>query len=315
MSLLSNLNYPPLVAAAGAVILFGSPFITTEGFSVLALKIVNVVALAVSVAAVSVPGRIDGEFDEEMRRGQTPAREALLQEDESTYNRIYSTNRGRTLLAPAPWAFAIWAVIYLGELAFVGSQFFVKDIQFQALIPNVTVWFVGANLIQSLWCASFRPSYNKGWRKYVSVAMLGGTAWSLFRVQATVLSSSSSLASVALFVPLVIHFGWTTAATLVNLNGSIALEETISDTVVIATGNASAVAAAAIGVTLTILNGSPTYGLTLAWALAGCASGMIPRGQDSDVLAKARRIQKRICIGGSVLSSVTAAGVAVLMLI
>lgn len=66
-------------------------------------------------------------------------------------------------------AFAIWAPIYLGESAFVASQFFASDTTLSALnaaLPSVTVPFVAANLMQSLWCASFRPSYE-GWKKYI----------------------------------------------------------------------------------------------------------------------------------------------------
>jgi hypothetical protein len=161
--------------------------------------------------------------------------------------------------------------------------------------------------MQSLWCASFRPSYSEGWTKYVSAAALAGTAWSLSWVHAAVTPETALY-----LLPMTVHFGWTSAATLVNLNGSVAMEESTSDTAVIAVGHGSAVAAAAVGVGVTLLRGAPAYGLTLAWALAACGDGMRKRralhtDATSDLLRNGMQVQQTLCWTGSALCVAAAA--------
>lgn len=306
MSLAASLNSPPLVAISGlATLTAGIPLLESAGLSLAALKAANLFAFCVNVAAVSVPGRIDGQQQERMTSSEgskkpTPSESDALLED-STYNEIYSPARGRTLVSPAGWAFAIWGPIYLGEAAFCAAQFLAKDVSFQSALSSVSPAFVVANLCQSLWCAAFRPSYNHGWAKYVSVAMLGSTALALSQVHAFVTPENA-----AYFVPITMHFGWTSAATLVNLNGSIAMDENNGDKTVITSGYASVMAATALGIGLTLARGAPIYGLTLAWALAACSSGMKER-EVSDPVREKMKTQKRFCQFGSILCAGTAA--------
>ena len=283
---LQNLNSPPLVAMAGASIAIGLPIlgaaISSSALSLPLLKALNVAAFATNVIAVSIPGRLDGQLDDEMRKGNPnptdPSATTSTKEEESPLvgkeesSSVYSLNNSRTLINPSGWAFAIWGPIYLGEAAFVTAQIFASDAATMALLPQITAPFVAANLFQSLWCASFRPSYGEGWNKYISVAMLGCTAYSLSLVH----SAGSAVMAVAdpsmlsyFLVPLTMHFGWATAATLVNLNGALANDKSASPRSLIALGNSSALIATALGVGLTISQSAPTYGLTLAWALAG----------------------------------------------
>jgi len=195
-------------------------------------------------------------------------------------------------------AFAIWGPIYLGEAVFVGAQLFSPNSSaLVGVVPQVTAPFVAANIFQSLWCASFRPSYAEGWRKYVSVGMLAGTAFSLSQVQA-----AATPEVFWYFLPMSMHFGWTTAATLVNLNGSISMDASTSDSTVIAVGHASAIAATALGVGVTLAQAAPAYGLTVAWALAACAQGTqrnLNSETASDTLKKGAGVQKYLCMAGS----------------
>eukprot|EP00804_Cyclotella_cryptica_P007997 CCRYP_016029-RB/>CCRYP_016029-RB protein AED:0.03 eAED:0.03 QI:509/1/1/1/1/1/2/84/223 len=215
-------------------------------------------------------------------------------------------------------AFAIWGPIYLGEAAFVTSQLFASDTSLVALnkmLPNVTAPFVAANLFQSLWCASFRPSYGEGWKKYISVGMLAGTAYSLSLVNAAgyaAMVSADMVNQSYLLWPLAAHFGWTSAATLVNLNGSVASDKSATPRTLVAIGHSSAVIATTLGVGITLANSMPVYGLTLSWALAACADGMshrIPtqRQEEEDVLSKAADVQRKLCWTGSVLCALAAA--------
>jgi predicted branched-subunit amino acid permease len=209
------------------------------------------------------------------------------------------------LVNPSGWAFAIWGPIYLGEAAFVAAQLLAGDGTALAnALPNVTAPFVAANLVQSLWCASFRPSYSEGWSKWISAFMLGGTAYSLSFVHAAGLAENA--VGWYWFLPMTVHFGWTTAATLVNLNGSFAMQESTSDRTIVAVGHASALTAAALGVGVTLGQASPAYGLTVAWALAACADGMSKRLAEStsqqnrsESLKTGASIQRLLCWAGS----------------
>jgi hypothetical protein len=198
-SVIHSLNSPPLVAGTGAAILAAGTFVPVGSLSLVGLQFANVIAFAVNCAAVSVPGRIDGQQDSNMRSGNlNPSKPATnqpttggtsetsrltgkSQSETRTYYEIYSPARGRTLVSPSGWAFAIWAPIYLGEAAFCVGQFFQP---ISTVLPSITAPFVAANLLQSLWCCAFRPSYNDGWHKYVSVGLLAGTGVALSQVRA-----------------------------------------------------------------------------------------------------------------------------------
>lgn len=333
----SSLNYPPLVAALGASLLLFLPFVSKflgPSSSLYLLKLANIAAFVTNIIAVSIPGRIDGKPQLQRASDKESASSPLLgkvsnkqkksskndsdddEDEDTTFVDTYSNSNGRTLVSPAPWAFAIWAVIYIGEFVFCTLGLFsAEKAQLASALSATTAPFVVANLMQSLWCASFRPSYNQGWQKYVSAFMLAGTAYALSQVSdaVRVLTANASIGpTLAIYyIPMVIHFGWTTAATLVNINGSLAMTETVPDSKIIEVGYTSAVVGAALGVSVTIVNVSPVYGLTLTWALAACGSGMKERADDTPFMKIARNRQRTLCYMASVLC-VAAAAFAVL---
>ncbi len=301
MSLRTAINSlsPPLVASAGIGVLAAMPWMSS-GVSLAVLQGANVAAFCANCLAVSIPGRIDGMQDQEMRHG-------LLRADEVTYEppdytNVYSPSRGRTMVAPSGWAFAIWGPIYAGEAIFTVAQFFPQS-GLAVYLPSISASFIAANLFQSLWCASFRPHYQ-GWASYISVAMLGGTAYSLSQVHAVACTATGP--AYWFLLPLSIHFGWTTAATLVNLSGSVAMSPENSDEAVTAIGHSSAVLATALGVGLTISHAAPVYGLTLAWALSACADGMKSRD------APAAKVMQKLCWTGALACATAAASTFVL---
>ena len=302
---------PPLVTMAGIATMAGLPaldaILSTASLS--ALKLINTAAFALNVAAVSVPGRLDGQQDHEMRKGElNPSKP----DASGTASNIYGKNRSRTLVDPSGWAFAIWGPIYLGETAFIATQLLSSHAD--AVIPGIAAPFAAANIFQSLWCAAFRPSYlGIGMKKYVSAGMLAGTAYSLSLV---LKASNAAMAANPTFsswmlTPIVMHFGWVSAATLVNLNGSLASDENASPRVLKAIGHSSALAATALGVGVTVSMSAPVYGLTLAWALAACADGMKKRKaaiseHDEKILGAAANVQHKLCQFGSVICGATA---------
>lgn len=137
--------------------------------------------------------------------------------------------------------------------------------------------FAFAHLFQTLWCASFRPTFfARPWSKWISVVALGNTAWSLFRAHAAARAVDPTGAAYLVgALPLSLHLGWTTAATLVNLNGAVASSppDVVSDAVVTAVGHASVAAATAIGVAAGVVLGAPVVSGVLSWALFAVADG------------------------------------------
>ena len=309
---LESVNNPSMVLASSGLIVWKTPALTNYVFTTLGTSgmiYLNAAAFGMNVLSVSLPGRLDGsEAELEKRKEQ---KEKVTEEDE-IFIRVNEA-RKMQLINPSGWAFAIWGVIYLGELAFVSIGQYNSPSVTQ-LLPRMTAPFVAANLFQSLWCATFRPKYynlKKGWwQKYISAAMLGGTTYYLSQVHSIVRDSSSSS---LWFVPTTIHFGWCTAATLLNLNGAVALDCSLpgKDSIAIAVGHISAIVATAIGTGVTYLTGSSAYGATIAWALAACKDGMKKRvkelktgGGNDDAslsLLDSFQLQEKLCLIGSSL--------------
>jgi len=131
--------------------------------------------------------------------------------------------------------------------------------------------------------------------------MLGSTAYSLSLIPFVDLATTTTTSSLY-WIPLAMHFGWTTAATLVNLNGSLAMNYDVQESTMIAAGHASSVLATALGVGVTLSYQLPAYGLTIAWALAACAKGM----RVSTAENVGAKIQKGLLTMGSIVSAGTA---------
>jgi hypothetical protein len=287
---------PTLQAVSGAAVLIGLPIAqgalsSSIALSAIGLNGLNALGFGINCATVSVDGRLDGAQDASMRQGNLYPDANKTTKGKGSLN-LYLRARDRSLVTPSGWAFTIWGPIYLGETIFCLSQS-INTTGLTAILPHVTAPFVAANLFQSLWCASFRPeSFNGTWTTFLSPAMLAGTAFSLSHVN--VIAASNWL-----LVPLSMHFGWVTAATLVNLNSSLAASHD-SETLAIASGHASAVLATAFGVGITLAHSTPAYGLTIAWALSACATGVT----QSDTNA-ARIVQKYLCFAGAAMCAAT----------
>jgi hypothetical protein len=326
------LQSPSVVTGAGITFLGSTSFIrlsVTEA-SLGSLQILNLAAFAVNVVSVSIPGRLDGEDAAAMTKtgsvvDSSPSLSYSSTNDETS---SYSPSQSRTLIVPSSWAFVIWAPIYIGEALFCCYGQFVEfpDNNSKSSLAAITGPFSIACCIQSLWCASFRPSYfgstSSTWKRFVSVGMLAGTAYSLFQLHSVRLANPN-LAT--LLLPMTLHSGWTTAATLVNFNGSLASLPTknISDTLIIAAGHASAVAATMFGCFVGVQKSSPTYAATVAWALAACSTGISSKEQrlraqkgangkettdyPSERVLRAMSVQQRLCQAGAVFCLAAAA--------
>ena len=213
-----------------------------------------VVALAINVVAVSLPGRFDGSED------------------------ILTSPPWPTLFNPAGFAFAIWGVIYLGEL--VGTVSVLRSEPSAVAVASSPAW-LAANCGQALWCLSFRQ-----WaltRMWLSSLCLIVTAACLYRAQRD-LHAAARAPSPAVAWPRSLHLGWVTAASLVNANAWVGLGSP---------GTGIACAAAILSVVVAALAGAgyaarglPAACLAVAWAINAVGLGE-PVGPDARVLGDA----------------------------
>lgn len=318
---LEALNYPPLVGAVslgcygllpvlkGAFLDDSVPWVVVQG--------TNVLVYGLSVWSVSRPGRYDGQAAQANNKSvgdnADPALEGM--------RRMGTGKKGRSLLTPAGWAFIIWAPIYIGELVMVSSQLALPEASpVTTVIREVTGSFVSAQLFQTLWTASFRPKYDQGIYKYVSAVSLSGIAISLSFCHAAFAKSDVPISTLdywLYFLPLSLHFGWTTAASLVNWNGMYAHDDQSSAETVAWLGHASVVAATAIGVGVTVLRNAPVYGGVLCWALTAVASGLGRRIKDTEKEDPNRvgvygvKTQRTLCLIGAVICATAATAISV----
>lgn len=234
-------------------------------------------AFVVNLISVSIDGRFDSESTRTAASSRKDKEGTIL-----TFTPVF---------APAGWAFAIWGVIYLGEmlltaftaLPFEGYTSFLKD---------ATPYWVGANMFQSLWCACFRYKFKKIlWLPSMCLAagafcqarclyMIMGTidvpAYTAIETAREVVDylTQFPLVSLGRFVaafPIALHAGWLMAAALLNVNSWVT-ESGASLGQNVAMAFFSTYLAAALGAFVSIKTGNPFVMATIAWALAAVAS-------------------------------------------
>lgn len=225
-------------------------------------------AFLVNLITVGIPGR----FDSESTRETSAAKKS---------GTILSFT---PIFAPSGWAFAIWGVIYLGEMILtVFTAIWGGNAPWGSFLKEATPYWVGANAFQSLWCAAFRPKFKKMlWLPSLCLVL---AAFLQLRCLYTIMKSSNdvdslvdffsssmpeNIAKFAMAFPIALHGGWLTAAALLNLN-SFATESGISMGLNIAMAFLSTYGAALISMYATAKTHNPFVMGTIAWALAAVA--------------------------------------------
>mmetsp|Transcript_21490 Transcript_21490/g.62624 ORF Transcript_21490/g.62624 Transcript_21490/m.62624 type:complete len:314 (-) Transcript_21490:250-1191(-) len=218
-----------------------------------------------------------------------------------------------TLVSPAGFAFAIWGIIYTGELVGVAWCWLrAIDAEHAAALTTATPAWVAANVAQSMWCLAFRPwALNRLW---LSTLLLGTTAVCLLVSQ---MESAAAITPVdatywAVVWPRSLHLGWTTAATLVNMNAWIGYSK-LGPSLALAVALLSVSSAAVLGTTY-LFWGLPTATGAVAWALNAVSSGT-PVGVDatavgSVALSSVATAERALAVG--LLSGALAQGLAML---
>ena len=327
MSLLSTINEPPLVTAMGLAAMTALPSLEAAIISGVipwtAVQVVNCALYGLNAYATSQPGRITDTQAKQLAKGKQIKKKRDGVEEKG--NLIAdAANRSRTLVAPAGWAFAIWGPIFLGELIFCISHALLPEAApVAAMVKRASAGFMTSQIMQTLWTASFRPRF-KGKSVFVSAGLLSGIALSLSRAHAAFSSDRASYSSGQYwryFFPMTMHFSWTTAACLVNWNGSLAACKGVGPQTLAIAGHLSVGAATALGVGVTLSRSAPVFGLVISWALMACTAGMNQRlqpgaessnnnyfhnrnsGDEKRAGVYGARVQKWLCLAGACLSA------------
>ncbi|OEU08606.1 hypothetical protein FRACYDRAFT_196133 [Fragilariopsis cylindrus CCMP1102] len=305
---LEALNSPPLIGILTAGCYCALPFVVNNPlFSRLpwsTIKGMNILAYGISIYSVTRPGRYDSQQSTSSPSSSKQASELKNKKknddvDVDVVDDIgneFQDGNNRSLLNPAGYAFSIWGIIFIGELIMVSTPYIIispPPTSTQLIIREITGPYMMSQLFQILWCASFRPKYNRlssavggsGLYKYLSVFNLTGIAVSLSfchdafttNNKSDVSSSYSNMNYWCYFLPLTLHFGWTTAASLVNLNGMYAMRSPTSTKSVAVLGNFSVIIATTIGITVTYIRNAPVYGGVISWALTAVSFGLKKR--------------------------------------
>lgn len=228
----------------------------------------------------------------------------------------------RTFLPPDSWGLMIWAPIYVGQCLMVGTQMAVTESSALApIVREITGPYVFAQIFQGLWSLSFRPEYGEGIYKYIAAFNLSGMAVSmsfchLAFTRETSRETYPRIDYLLNFMPLALHFGWTSITALVNWNASLALEEKVSSEHMAYVGHGSVAVAVITGVGVTIKRTAPMYGLAIAWGLSAIASGLtkkIDEAENEEEKAtktfKATFLQRNLSLGGAAVCAIVAAAV------
>lgn len=201
-------------------------------------------------------------------------------------------------LTPAGYAFAIWGVIYSMEFLMVAWQV-VQTPKYatqerRALLERFSPWWCSANACQVAWCFTFTSRFDSPYLLWVSAVCLSGIALSLSRAHLILLRAKGTQENILLYVPVTLHFGWATAASLVNWNGFIA-RCTDSAAVRLAAVLLSVGLASAIGAKIALERRSALYAATVTWALV--AVGI--QSRRSIPLAEVLGIKQALVLGAT----------------
>jgi hypothetical protein len=241
---------------------------SSSGGGVAAWRVVNFASYLLNVAAVSVPGRIDDQMAKEMKE----AKENNNNKEDNCgggdgINTIRRTSRYRSLFTPAGYAFAIWGFIFASELVFSARSMFFRNTRDETFAANATGFFALANVLQSVWCFTFREWTEKPKRHWINAFVLGTEALALWSSKERVFEVNGRFASESAFVsvPIRTHFAWILCACGINANTVVAKVGSASAQVVAAIG--TAVLATAVGAYSSYYRGDAATPLVFAWAL------------------------------------------------
>lgn len=182
------------------------------------------------------------------------------------------SSRFQTIVSPASWAFSIWGLIFLLEGIFVVAQFLPRYRSDILVQKGVNIWHFLACIFQAGWVVAFSFYANI----LVSLVLIWLVWFSLLGIlvsQYHIKSDNSLVEHVILKLPFNIHFGWLTAASLVNVN-LLVVKMDGSIPVQLAVGLVSLAALHGFAVFVLFGLSKPYYALpaVFTWAIAAISS-------------------------------------------
>lgn len=132
-----------------------------------------------------------------------------------------TSNENYTLLNPAPYAFSIWGLIYLGLLGFGIYQVLPaqrNNPRFRAAFP----WVVLNAIVNMLW---YFAAYNQTWNNIAPNILIVLMLFSLVKINEALLIRSTSAPAGETWLarmPFALYFGWVTVATPVSIASLLA---------------------------------------------------------------------------------------------
>jgi hypothetical protein len=244
-------------------------------------RLLWLLAFAINVVTVSIPGRMDRIFHEGSH-----------------------IKPWHTLFEAATWAFSLWSVIYALEAAltlYVVICGIPPDL-FQKIVPY---WLAG-NWFQALWCFAFRPEfYHQLW---LSTACLLAAALCFTAAHYEITQHIKDIhllpaCAMMLFrLPIALHSIWLGSAVLLTFNSWIAVSQ-CKKVLQILAAFCSAFLAALAGLTLMCHSNDAIIGLTMAWVLDALAC----RAQENSYVVQelaSQDIYESLSITESFLSNV-----------
>lgn len=193
----------------------------------------------------------------------------------------------KSLFAPASWAFLIWPIIYLLETILTLAVVipWKKSTIISDIISKITPFWVAGNLFQCMWCLSFRSKFRSC--LWFPASLLAGAAVSMitaisivssilnFHISNNINWGQGIIIPILFRLPISLHAGWLSAATLLNLNGWLSYKQ-YSQPFQVSFAFASVYIAGFLGTLLSLKFKDPFYALTVAWASAALSYQTTP---------------------------------------
>ncbi|MDO6761088.1 tryptophan-rich sensory protein [Tamlana sp. 2_MG-2023] len=128
------------------------------------------------------------------------------------------SNHYDNLFTPAPYAFSIWGLIYLGLFAYAVFQIrcAFKSSKSSEFITQTGYWFIIANTLNSFWVLAFVYDYIG-----LSVLLMFGILFSLIQIilKTNMERWDAPLPVIAfLWWPICLYTGWISVATIANIS-------------------------------------------------------------------------------------------------
>jgi hypothetical protein len=211
------------------------------------------------------------------------------------------SDKYKTLVTPASWAFLIWPLIYVAELAAVVHMIITVEDQLVAAISPA--WVMG-NLLQAAWAIAFRHEQLS-----LAAALLTALSVAMCECMRVLLQGGAiELDRLLVLLPIALHAGWVCAAALVSWNmAAVAHGARLSLQLSLAFLTLHAAAALAVCALLlplderTGLAAPLTFGVSLAWALTAIGHEVEQQGQIHLILPVRRALYTTAACAASVV--------------